>query len=153
MLRALPVSWFSSKFRLVSGDREVGILKPKHLGGRAVFAVKDVEFAFYRENLMGDFVLEFQGSVLTRAQKPSAFDRRFTFSFEGQFCALEAASAFKRAFVLREDGAETGSIRPLSAFTRGAEITLPEALPLPVQAFCFWLVLILWNRSAAAASG
>lgn len=153
MLRALPAAWYSSAFRLVQADgREVGLLKSALWGERATFTVKDVTFELYRERLLGDFVVTFEGVVLARAQKPSAFDRRFTLSFEEQSYTLEAASAFKRAFVLRDaDGVEGGGIRPLNAFTRRAEIDVPEALPLPVQAFCFWLVLVLWNRSAAAS--
>jgi hypothetical protein len=45
-----------------------------------------------------------------------------------------------------------GRIEPKGALTRRTTIDLPEELPLPMQAFCFWLVLVLWNRAAAAAS-
>lgn len=151
MLRALPASRSSSAFRLVQDDREVGRLTPAALRERATFAVKDVAFAFYREGMRGDFVLEFEGSALARAQKPSVFTRRFMLEFEGRSYTLAAASAWKRAFVLREGDAEVGRVRPLSAFHNKTEIDLPDALPLPVQAFVFWLVLILWERAAAAS--
>lgn len=153
MLRAAPLAWYSSSFRLTDGDREVGMLKLAHLSERATFAVKDVRFEFYRESLLGDFVLAFEGAVLARAEKLSALDRRFGITVEERRYVLESESAFRRAFRLRaDDGAEPlGRIAPEGAFTRVSEIDLPEALPLPVQAFCFWLVLVLWNRAAAAS--
>ncbi len=152
MLHALPTSWFKPAFRLLRDDREVGLLTLSSFRERATFSVKDVEFAFQREGMMGDFVLEFQGSVLARAQKPSAFKQRFVLTFEGRSYALAAASWFGRPFVLREEDAEVGHIRPLSVFSNKSDLDLPDALPLPVQAFCFWLVLLLWKRAAAAAS-
>ena len=153
MLHALPTSWFKPAFRLLRDDKEVGLLTLSSFREQATFAVKDVEFAFSREGMMGDFVLEFQGSVLARAEKPSAFKQRFTLTFEGRSYTLNPASWFGRTFVLHEGDAEVGHVRPLSAFNYKADLDLPDVLPLPVQAFCFWLVVLLWKRAAAAASG
>lgn len=153
VLHALPTSWFKPAFRLVRDEREVGHLAMSSFRERATFTVKDVEFAFYRESMAGDFVLEFQGSVLARAQKASAFRQRFTLAFEGQSYTLAPVTWFGRTFVLREGGEEVGHVRPLSAFSHKTDLDLPDALPLPLRVFCFWLVLILWKRAAAAASG
>lgn len=154
MLDAAPLAWYSSKFQLLRDGREIGLLKPGVLSERATFTVKDVVFEFYREGLMGDFVLEFEGTALARADKPSALTRRFVVRVEDQRYVLEAESTFKRAFLFRNEGEEAvlGRIEPKGALTRKATIDLPKELPLPVQAFCFWLVLVLWNRAAAAAS-
>ena len=154
MLHALPVSWFSSDFQITRDGEEVGRLAPANLRERATFTVKDVEFAFYREGLVsGDFLLDFQDSPIAVAQKPSAFKQRFTLSFQEQHYTLESTSVMGRDFVLREGEAEVGRIRPINWFSRKAELDLPNAVPLPIQVFCFWLVLILWKRAAAAASG
>lgn len=153
VLHALPDSWFSSTFQITRDGEEVGQLVPASLRERASFTVKDVAFAFYREGLVsGDFLLDFQGSVISRAQKTSVLKRRFTLAFDDQSYTLGASSAFRRAFVLSEDEVEVGRIRPLKMFSNKAEIDLPDAAPLPVQVFCFWLVLILWKRAEAAAS-
>jgi hypothetical protein len=153
MLRAAPLAWYSSSFRLLRDGHEAGVLKLAHVSERATFAVEDIRFEFYRESLLGDFVLEFEGAVLARADKPSAFDRRFVLAVEERRYVLESESAFRRAFRLRaDDGDEPlGRIAPEGLLTRISEIDLPKALPLPVQAFCFWLVLVLWNRAAAAS--
>jgi hypothetical protein len=153
MLHALPTSWLSSHFRLESDGRDIGRLALAAIRERATFTVKDVEFSFYRESMAGDFVLDFQGSVLARAQKTSVLKRQFTLTFEDQSYTLSASSAFGRAFVLSEGEAEVGRVRPLKMFSNKAEIDLPDAVPLPVQVFCFWLVVVLWKRAEAAASG
>jgi hypothetical protein len=154
MLDATPHAWYSTKFKLFRDGHEVGLLKPGLLTERATFAVKDVTFECYREGWVGDFVLEFEGAALARADKPSALTRRFVLRVEDQRYVLEAESAWRRAFRLRVEHDEEvlGRIAPKGLLTRRATIDLPEELPLPVQAFCFWLVLVLWNRAAAAAS-
>lgn len=155
MLHAAPTAWYSSTFRLSDDEREVGQLKLATLRERATFSVKDVTFSLYREGVVGDFVLDFQEAILARADKPSVLSDSFVLEVDGQAFVLEKASAFKRAFVLRagDTGEVVGRIAPTRWFTRATEIDLPEALPLPVQVFCFWLVLLMWNRAAAAASG
>jgi hypothetical protein len=155
MIDAAPLAWYSSKFKLFRDGREVGLLKPGLLTERATFEVKDVTFEFYREGWVSDFVLEFEGATLARADKPSALTRRFVLTIEGQCYVLEAESAWRRAFRLRAEHDEEvlGRIAPKSPFTRRATLDLPEDLPLPVQAFCFWLVVVLWNRAAAATAG
>lgn len=154
MLHALPTSWFSSSFQITRDGEEVGHLVLTRLRETATFTVNDVEFKFYREGLVsGDFVLDFQGSAIAVAQKPSAFRQRFTVSFKEHDYVLAAASAMGRAFVLRAGEEEVGHIRPFNMLSRKAEVDLPDEVPLPVQAFCLWLVLVLWQRAAAAASG
>jgi len=154
MIDAAPLAWYSTKFKLFRNGREVGLLKPGLLTERATFAVQDVTFEFYREGWVGDFVLEFEGAALARADKPSALTRRFVLRVEDRRYVLEAESAFRRAFRFREEHDETvlGRIAPKGVLTRRATVDLPEDLPLPVQAFCFWLVLVLWNRAAGAAA-
>ena len=116
--------------------------------------VKDVEFAFYREGLVsGEFLLDFQGSAIASADKPSAFKQRFTVSFDERTYTLEPTSVMGRTFALKEGDDEVGHIRPFSLLSRKTKVDLPEAVPLPVQVFCLWLVLLLWKRAAAAASG
>jgi hypothetical protein len=164
MLRAVPTAWYSSTFRLLRDDAEVGRLKLAAMKEAATFSVKDVAFEMYREGFAGDFVLAFHGNPIARADKPSVLDRRFVLTVETRRYVLESESAFRRAFRLRsgdgtgeEDGGDTsdvlGRIAPEGMLTRCTTVDLPDDLPLPVQAFCLWLVLVLWNRAAAAASG
>lgn len=102
----------------------------------------------YRDGFLGDFVLEAQGHILLRAQKPSAFVRSFDLTYDHKHYQLKAASPFRRRFVLIEGNAIIGTIYPVSLFTRRAILDLPEEMPLVVRVFILWLVLLLWRRDA-----
>lgn len=155
MLYAAPAAWYSSTFVISDAERDVGLLKLARLRERAEFTVEEVTFELHREGIVGDFVVDFQEATLAWADKPSAFSSGFVISVDEQRLVLDKDSAFKRAFVLRagDTGEVVGRIAPTRWFSRATEIDLPETLPLPAQVFCFWLVLLMWNRAAAAASG
>ena len=101
--------------------------------------------------MSGPFYLECAGRLLASAVKPSALLRRFELDVAGERFVLAARSPFFRAFELEQDGRVVGTISPVSVFTRTAGIELPDALPLPVQVFVAWLVLVLWRRQRNSA--
>ena len=104
----------------------------------------------YREGLMsGDFILESAGSVLARAQKPSAFRRCFVIEHASRRYTLRAESAFKRSFVLLLDDKEVGSITPEGCFTRRAIADLPQDMLLPMKIFTIRLAVIFRKREWA----
>ena len=104
----------------------------------------------YRESwLCGPFVLERDGSVLARAEKPSAFFRTYLIRHGDRDYTLEPRSAFRRAFVLHDGSRQIGSIEPTSASMRGAIADLPDTWPLPVRAFVIWLAMIQWRRDSS----
>lgn len=114
--------------------------------------IKGSTYRVYREGLMsGSFILESDGSVLARAEKPSAFYRSYLVEHGGKKFTLEAESAFFRKFILSEGGQRIGSVYPEHAFTRKAVIDFPEEIPLAVRIFMFWLVMVLWKRDSDAA--
>jgi hypothetical protein len=104
----------------------------------------------------GSYTLRWGGRVLARARKASALCRAFAIDLAGRGLELRALSARGRRFGLIENGSQVGSIGPTGWSGRKAEIDLPDDIPLPVQVFLFWLVVVLWrqaaSRGAAAAS-
>jgi hypothetical protein len=101
--------------------------------------------------MSGDFVLSSRGSVLARAQKPSAFRRTFIIAHGDKHYRLQAKSAFRRAFELRDGDRVVGSLSPRDMFTRRMAADLPETLPLPLKLFMMWLAVIMWKREAESA--
>ena len=148
MLRAIPKGIFSWGFDVHEEGRAIAAVDVSWMRERGELLVKGESCSMYREGLLGDFVLEWKGGVVARATKPSAFHRRFVVRYEGRELELGAKSVFGRTFVLLDGGAEIGRIAPEGIFTRKARIDLPDDVPLPVQVFMFWLVVILWRRSA-----
>jgi hypothetical protein len=111
--------------------------------------VQGAKYKVYREGLLsGAFILESAGSVVARAEKPSAFRRLFTIDHAGRQYTLRAAGIFGRVFAFLEGPREIGAIFPEGIFTRRVKVDLPERLPLPVRVFIIWLAIILWRRQA-----
>jgi hypothetical protein len=102
--------------------------------------------------MSGAFVLLESERELARAEKPSAFHRSFEVSQNGKSYTLGAESAFRRKFVLKENGQLVGAVHPFSAFSRKCVVDLPNEIPLPVRVFMVWLVIILWKRDSDSAA-
>ncbi len=154
-IQARPRHWFSWGFDLfLDGEFLAGFdMSWLREGGR--FTYGDREYRLSREGFWsGDFLLTADQEVLARAAK-SAFVRRFVVRTGAREFTLEAASAFTRSFRLIENGLIVGGVLPHHLFTRACTLEFPHDLPVPVQVFLFWLVVLMWRRAAsdAAAGG
>lgn len=151
MIEAVPQSTFSNRYNLVQPHGTVAELQVSGWKEKSEFATVEGQFRLYREGfLSGDFVLEWQGQILCRATKPSAFRAWFEVQIGGRaFTVLR--EGFGSAFVVREGARDVGSVRRAGLFTRRARIDLPDYLPIPAQVFVFWLVLVIWARDSKSA--
>lgn len=153
MLRAYPSSIFSWNFSIVEGGTEVAELKTAWMSERGTLTIRGTEYDVYRQGwLHGAFVIAANGTFLAQAEKPSPFLRQFNVDCGHHQLRLTARSPFTRAFGIYNGDSEIGSIYPDHCFTRKATINLPNKIILPVQGFLFWLVLLMWRRSANNSS-
>ena len=157
MLTATPKRWFSWDFTVQEGSQPIAKIDHSLWREKGTLTIEGKDYRVYREGVMrGEFVLESDGKVLARAEKPSAFRRSFVVTHAGREYTLQAQSALRRPFVLLQGSQEVGWITPQGIFSRKTQVDLPEVLPLPVRVFLLWLTIVLWKRdadSAAAASG
>ena len=154
MLKAIPKRWFSWDFTVMEGSQPVADIDVSWWREKGLLTVHGIDYMVYREGLMsGAFILELDGTVLARAEKPSAFHRAFLIEHAGKQYTLRAKSAFRRAFLLLDGSREIGSLSPEGIFTRRATVEFPEELPLPVKVFIMWLAVILWKRDSDSAAG
>jgi hypothetical protein len=79
------------------------------------------------------------------------FRSHFTVQIAGRDYLLKKPSAWRRSFVLFEDGSEVGYLDRSGFLIRRVAIDFPEAWPLATQAFIFWLAHLVWTREDAAA--
>jgi hypothetical protein len=153
MLKAIPNSWFSWDFTVTANDQPIANIDISWWREKGELTVQGKAYQVYREGLMnGRFILEANGAVLARAEKPSAFHRAYIIEHAGKSYTLRAKSAFGREFLLLDGEREVGAISPEGIFTHKANVSLPETLPLPVRVFIIWLTVILWKRAADAAT-
>jgi hypothetical protein len=153
-MRARPKHWFSWGFDLYLDSAFLVGFDTSWLreGGR--FTYQDRAYRLSREGLWsGDFLLTADEQVLARATKESAWVRRFIIRTGQRELILEATSAFTRGFRLVEGAASVGGIAPDCLFTRACTLELPDDLPVPVQVFLFWLVVLMWRRADDAVAG
>jgi hypothetical protein len=153
MLQAVPKGWFSSKHIVSENGTPIGMIDMSGWRESAELTIKGSTYKVYREGSMsGSFVLEGGGSILARADKPSAFYRSFVVELGEKRYTLEAASTFSCKFVLSEEGKQIGLVHREGFLTRKAFADFPDGIELTFRIFMFWLVMILWRRSDSAAS-
>jgi len=148
MLEVIPESWFSWDFTVMKGSQSVAYIHIPLWGReKGMLTVDCSDYKAYREGLMsGAFILELDGTVLARAEKPSAFGSAFLIEHAGKQYTLEAKSSYGRELLLLDGDREIGTISSKGFFTRRVVVELPEELLLPAKVFIIWLALILWKR-------
>ena len=154
MLRGVPKSWFSTGYKLLENNTTIAIVDLSNWREAGELTIKGSTYRVYREGLMsGAFLLEDDtGSILSRAEKPSALYRSFLVEHGGRTYTLEAESTWFRKFILSEGGMQIGSVYPEHSMTRKSVVELPDEIPLAVRVFMFWLVMILWKRASDSAA-
>lgn len=154
MLQAVPIGWFSTKYELLKRDIPVGRLEMAWGGESASMEIDIETFRLYREGWMsGPFLLESDTrGILAIAEKTSAFHRSFEVAYNGRTYILEAETVLSRSFVLKAGEDAIGSVSPDGFFGTRSTIELPDSFPVPIQAFMFWLVALLWKRSTDSAA-
>jgi hypothetical protein len=157
MLTAIPKGWFSKNYRVMDGALQLADLNISRWREQGELTVEGFSYQVYREKLMsGAFILEVAGTALARAEKPSAFHRRFHIEYGDRKYVFQAKSVWGREFTLFDGHNEIGSVAPEGLLTRRAAVNLPDELALPVKVFILWLAIILWKResdSGPAAGG
>lgn len=155
MLEAIPKSIFSWNFFLKADGNVLAEIDLSLWREKGTLIIRGTPYHFYREGwVSGLYILESQeGSVIARADKTSAFLRRFEVRYQNYSYTLRAVSSLRREFGLfdRSDR-RLGGIAPQGIFTRRADVDLPNDLPLSVKTFMVSLVIILWRRQARSSS-
>jgi hypothetical protein len=153
MLRAIPRSLLSWDFSILEDDVEAAGLTTAWMSEQGRLYVGGVEYNLYRQGWRhGAFVIEGEGAILAQADKPTVFTRRFEVAYDHHALCLAAQSPLTRAFSVYEKDAEIGRIYPDCWFTRKTTIDLPDVIVLPVKAFLFWLVILMWRRAKRSSS-
>jgi hypothetical protein len=151
MLQLVPSHWFSWDFTVRQGSEILANIDVSWWSEKGVLTIQGTRFLVYREGFFsGYFVLESGDTIVARARKPSAFLHSFIVEHAGKQYTLRQHSALGRPFQLLDGDREVGSITQ-EVFTDRASVGMPQDMPLPVQVFIAWLVIILWKRDANAA--
>jgi hypothetical protein len=147
ILQVAPTHWYSHDFTVHHASRQLADVDVAFWREEGLLTAEGVRYRVCRESWMsGVFVLQRDGSVIARAEKPSAFFRTYLIRYGDRQYTLRARSAFQRAFVLLDGSRQIGTIEPHNPFTNKATADLPESWPPAVRAFVIWLTMIQWRR-------
>ncbi|MBN1362486.1 MAG: hypothetical protein JW993_17955 [Sedimentisphaerales bacterium] len=153
VFEARPKSLFSWGYELRRGTLVVARMDMTWLSEGGSFTWEGIGYRLSRQGFWsGDFLLEGAGQIPARATKPSPFRRHFEVHVGPRVLALEAVSPLTRAFRLLENGSLVGAVTPRSFFSRCCTVDFPDDLPVPVQVFLFWLVVLMWRRAANSSA-
>lgn len=154
MLTATPRHWFTWDYAVSAGTEHLGDIDVSWWRERGMLTLGGQHYEVYRERpLGGDFILESEGTVLARAEKPSALRRRLVIHADGARYELRPRDLFTRTFDLHGESGIMGSLSASGVFSRRVKVDLPDTLPLPLRVFVVWLTVVLWKRDADANGG
>ncbi len=146
-----PKSLFAARsYTLKRGGVEIGRIDCGGIRQPASIVIGDATFRPARDGVLRTtYHLDGNGSRLASAAPAGAASRRFTVEAGARAYTLAVTSWSGRRFTLSENGAAVGTIARTGFFTTKCKADLPDDLPLEVQAFLIWLVIIIWRRQAA----
>jgi len=145
-----PHGWLSWDFSVRRGDSVVAEIGIPRWRKKGVLKVGGLHYAAYREGLIGGaFILALDTTQLARAERTNWPSRSFVIKHGGKTYRLKAEWCGP-SFILLDSGQKVGSLVPQGIFTRKTSVSLPDALPLPVQMFVIWLTLYQRETDAGA---
>jgi len=103
-LELVPLRWFFWNFDVIQKGVRVAEINLSWTREQGKLIVEGGAYLVYREGLVsGSFILEREGTILARPEKPSSMFRVFSVRHENRIYTLKAAGFYRRTFVLMED--------------------------------------------------
>jgi len=153
IVKSEPTGWASWNARITTEDREVAILSISTFKNKGAVQLDGDDYTMEPHGVWGGAgVLRKGASVIAQAKKPSFFRRTFEISSAGHHFRLESRSWTGREYALVVGGQEVGRIHSHGLTGRKVEMEFPDEVPLVLQLFLLYLVLVQHKREAAAAS-
>lgn len=152
MLTAREKGFFAKTYEILLGDRIVAVLSASSWKEAAEVEVEGKHYRLKREGaISGSFLLLDVEKVVAHARKPKVFKETFEITHFSDHFELRKPSIWRSRFDLEQNGSAIGSIYSKGFFRREVRIDLPEAMPLILKVFVFWLALVIWNRERNVA--
>jgi hypothetical protein len=149
MITCKPQSICSWNYYLIDGDKQA-YLQFNWLSEQGSITLGDIEYAVHKHGpLSGQWSLEQNGEPLIWAKKSNPVTRTIEVSLGDSTLTLRAESPIGRSFLGELNAHTAFTIKPVHLLTRRAVIeTFGENLEFPTLCFAFWLVALMWRRSA-----
>ncbi|MBT8396894.1 MAG: hypothetical protein HKO65_07425 [Gemmatimonadetes bacterium] len=153
VLRAEPLGWASSSYRVSSGEEEVTQLAISLFKGKGTFEVDGQAFTIDSHGFTRAHATMKRGSsVIAKVKSTKFFGRRFEISSAGHQLVLEGQGLMGKTYVLRLMNKEVGWIRKYGFAGRKLSLDFPEEVPVFLQVLITYVVISQARREGAAAA-
>ena len=140
------------RYTLTRDGAEIGQIDCGGIGRTAAISAGGATYTPVTDSVIrGKFHLEKNGTLLASVQSAGFWRRRFNVQAGAKSCTLSALWS-GRSFALMQNDTEVGRIGATGFLGSKGKAELPDDLPLEVQAFLIWLVILTWRRTVVAAT-
>lgn len=149
MLRARRRGFVKRVYEVSADDETI----TEVTGGRregCVFSLHDAEYRVERVNRRTFRLVGADGKVATAERRTW---REWAIQTATGNLKLVKPSMWRSGWEVQQRGARKGEIRHDGAFKKTYTADVPQDVPLPVAVFTLYVVLVLFERDAAAAAG
>ncbi len=152
MIRAVARRELGWNFDFVSGGTTAAEIRTRMLRERGVLQCGGTEYVLARQGWWTpSYRLEHGGATDATAVQLNWFRRRWRICGARHEMELRCVSFWGREFGVFAGGPQVGRIARESWWKYHSVIELPEWVPLPMQAFIFWIVVLTWRRAAQSS--
>lgn len=88
-------------------------------------------------------------AAVVEVTQPSGWRPRLVFHFDERDFEILQKAWYSSTLLVKSGGLVVGSIRPSGLFAAGANVDLPDSLPLALRVFIGWIAMIRWDEAAA----
>lgn len=159
MLTATSVSLFSWDYDIRRGEEPVTRLEVASTRDSGGFNLAGEPFVVSRDGFagwFGSFQLTLGETPIATVERPSLFRRRYLIrthsAAAAEPLAIAAAGWFTRAYRVSSGSNQLGTIRLAGWTYQTIHAEIDTQVPLPLQLFILWLVIINWRRDQQSSS-
>ena len=149
MLSAKPTHWWSQDYRISDGQTPIATLTVGKLRERETFSVQGKQYKVIKEGFFSPtFYLKENEKTVIEASRSGVFSRSFTWTLNGMPYTLGSAAWYSNNFNVFRSETRIGSIRRRHWYSG---VDLPQNVPLEIQIFALWLVVLQWKQNSGSS--
>lgn len=154
MLKVRKKNFLSNDYVAEESGVVVAELRRSRWRAQAEIAVQGRSLRLQKHGVLRDTFAVLDGDIpIIEVTQPTLWRSRLTFKFDGTEFQIMGKAWYSSRLLVKSGGAVVGSIRTRGLFVAGANVDLPDNLPLAVRVFVGWIAMIRWDEGAAAAAG
>ncbi|HEX7071680.1 MAG TPA: hypothetical protein VF190_12780 [Rhodothermales bacterium] len=152
MLVAVPKNILANDYHIERDGQRVAFLDTALFKRQGTIEIGGKLLRVERKGLVRpDFKLYLNDAEIARAHKPAILRDAVRLQLGETECIIRRKHLFSRRFEVWNGEERIGEIAHIRWYSNRARIDLPDAWPLGLQVFVFWVVLTFWQRDRSSS--